>query len=442
MSAAEQIIEADLTYVGDRFMSGVQVIVGGDGCIAEVGVLRRPPTQRLRGRALLPGLVSAHSHAFQRALRGLGETYAAGAGDFWTWRNTLYALVERLTPAELTCVCRQTFDEMLAAGITTVGEFHYLHHADADARDFALDEVVLKAAADAGIRLVLLVAYYRTGGAGPGAAGLSRAQRRFETPSVEEFFAHVDRLTERLDRRTQSLGIAAHSLRAVPPEDVVALYRGAVARGLPFHMHVEEQRREVEEVRAALGVTPLEWVLTNVPLAAEAPFTAVHATHSEPGLVRRLLDAGGQVCVCPSTEANLGDGLPDAAGWQGATGRVCIGTDSNVRIDPLEELRWLEYGQRLRLGRRGVLRDAAGSVARRLLACGTRNGAAALGARGGTIESGRPADMIAIDLDHVSLAGWTPETLPEWLVFSSGAAAVREVCVGGVWLGAQRAATS
>jgi cytosine/adenosine deaminase-related metal-dependent hydrolase len=236
MLEAEQIIEADLTYVGDRFMPGVQVVVGGDGCIAEAGVLRRPPTQRLRGRALLPGFVSAHSHAFQRALRGLGETYGAGAGDFWTWRDTRCALVERLTPAELTRVCRQTFDEMLAAGVTTVGEFHYLHHADADACDFALDEVVLKAAAGAGIRLVLLVAYYRRGGAG--------------------------------------------------------------------------------------------------------------------------------------------------------------------------------------------------------------SGAAALGARGGTIESGRPADMIAIDLDHISLAGWTPETLPECLVFSSGAAAVREVCVGGVWHGPQRAATS
>lgn len=424
-----QTIQADLTLIDGALHGGVQVEIGDDGVIARVErAPRTTPTRRLTRRMLLPGFVNAHSHAFQRALRGLGEAYPAGMGDFWSWREAMYGLVLRLTPETFLAVTRAAFDEMLSAGITTVGEFHYVHHADADALDFALDELVIRAAAESGIRLALLESYYKTGAVGKPLVG---GQRRFGTPDVRVFLDHVDRIAGLLNPRTQTIGLAPHSLRAVPTDDVLALHDAALRRGWVCHMHVEEQRREMEEFRGVHGVDPLDWILRHMPIGSE--FTMIHATHSSAELLDRYFDRGGRVCACPLTEGNLGDGLARIADVA-PTGAVCLGTDSNVRIDLCEEARWLEFVQRLRLERRGAYKDAAGDVAPRLLETATRNGAASLGVRTGAIAVGLAADLIAIDLDSPALRDIALDALPAAFLLGGGTACVREVCVGGRWV--------
>lgn len=449
MNGRAQAIAAGLTWVGGRFVPGVTVEVGDDGRFYRVGTAAGAagaaagaspspttaapppafPAHRLPRRALLPGFVNAHSHAFQRGLRGHGESFPAGAGSFWSWRDAMYDLVAGLDRERFRRLTVQAFREMRAAGVTTVGEFHYLHHEDADDGDYAFDAVVLAAAAEAGVRLVLLNAYYASGGFG---APLAGAQHRFVSLSPAEYWEQMDRLTELLAFETQSLGAVAHSLRAASLADVAALYAEARRRGLRFHMHVEEQRREIEESVAALGRRPL--AALNDALEISPAFTAVHCTHSEPADLDRFVAAGGQVCVCPLTEANLGDGIPPLTATSAPHGRLCLGTDSNARISMLEEMRWLEYGQRLAGERRGVLRDpATGSVAGTLLEAATAGGARALGVEAGEIAPGLWADLVAIDLDHPSLAGAEPETLAAALVFGAADGAVVATCVGGRW---------
>jgi len=427
-----RIVEADWTWTGDGFAAGIQLRVGDDGRIEEVGRLGLAATTRLRRQALLPGMVSAHSHAFQRALRGLGERFPAGAGSFWSWREAMYELAEGLDAAGFERLCLRTFREMRAAGITAVGEFHYFHHERAAAPgtplDYGLDARVLRAAAKAGIRIVLLNTYYRTGGFDQPLAG---AQRRFATPSPAVFWEQMDRLAGCLAGPAQTLGAAVHSLRAAPPEDLAAIYAEARRRGLMLHMHVEEQRREIADCLAYYGRRPMQLALASLP-AADG-LTAVHCTHTAPEDMERFLEAGGTVCVCPLTEANLGDGLPDLAPPHRRGDRLSLGTDSNARISLLEEMRWLEYGQRLRGESRGILRDGGGAVAANLLHAATAGGARALGLPCGELAPGYWADLVAIDLAHPALAGWEPDTLLETLIFGAGDEAIAATAVGGDW---------
>jgi len=423
----EAIIEADLTWLDGRFQAGVQVVVTG-GIIAKVGRLGRAPTQRLSGRALLPGLVNAHSHAFQRGLRGRGETYPQGAGTFWTWREAMYALVRDLTPDEFRRHCRRAFHEMLRAGITTVGEFHYLHHADPVGRDYALDDVLVETAGEVGIRLVLIETAYRTGGFGE---PLLEAQRRFDTHSTDGFLQQLDRLGRRLDDATQSLAIAAHSVRAVPAEEIVELHREAARRDVAFHMHLEEQRREVQAAWDHLGAPPMAWLLDHIRVDARC--VAVHATHAEPDRLERWLRTGGRICLCPLTEANLGDGIADVARIAPRRGAMCVGSDCNTRIDLFEEIRWLEYTQRLHRQRRGVCIDTRSNPAARLLDAATIDGAEALGVAAGRIEPGRVADFCTLDLAHPILEGVSDDSLAAAIVFGATAECVRDVCVAGRW---------
>ncbi len=427
-----QILEADLTWTGGRFESGVQIAVGEDGRIASIektGALGRTPDRRLTGRALLPGMVSAHSHAFQRGLRGHGETFPAGAGNFWTWRKAMYALVGRLDTDELRALSLQTFREMRAAGITTVGEFHYVHHRDPDAHDFAFDEVVLAAAAAAGIRIAFIQSYYRTGAVGQPLAG---AQRRFDTPSPEVYWEQMDRLAARLDPRRETLAASVHSLRAGSVEDLAAIYDEARRRDLPFHIHVEEQEREIEEVIAYYGQRPMALLLATLGTATD--LTAVHCTHTDAEEMDRFLSAGGTVCLCPLTEGNLGDGIATVPRVPPQRRAFCLGSDSNARISHIEEMRWLEYAQRLATENRGILRDGEGNVASVLLEAATAGGAKALGVEAGRIEPGLWADFAAIDLDSPLIAGWTPETLLESVIFGATEEVVAATCVGGEWV--------
>ncbi|MFG0329453.1 MAG: formimidoylglutamate deiminase [Phycisphaerales bacterium] len=430
-TAEREIIEADLTWTGEAFEAGILVELDEDGAIESVGprVEGGPaPTRRLSNRAILPGMVNAHSHAFQRGLRGRGERFPDGAGSFWSWREAMYDLVETMDESLIESLTRHAFREMLGAGITCVGEFHYLHH-DARGRGFPFDEVVLRVASEVGVRLVLLNVYYRTGGIGQPLAG---GQRRFRVDSPDQYWKQAEHLRPFIDPKTQSLGAVVHSIRAAPIGDIVELHREAMRRGLVFHMHLEEQRLEIEQCEEAYRTRPMALLIDKLEINDR--FTAVHCTHTAKEDMERYLDLGGRVCVCPLTEANLGDGVPDLATVQARSGRVCLGTDSNARIDFAEEMRWLEYAQRLTRQRRGALADRRGMLAPRLFRSATTHGANALGLRAGVIEAGAPADFMTLDLASPSLAGWTNETLLESFIFGAGREAVGEVCVGGRWI--------
>jgi formimidoylglutamate deiminase len=421
-----KIIEADLTWTGRRFEPGLQVVTGDDGRIEAV-TSGRTPTDRHPRTALLPGFINTHSHAFQRGLRGQGERFPAGSGDFWSWREAMYALVERLDEPELFRLSVQAFEEMRDAGTTTVGEFHYLHHAGGGT-DYEFDQVVLEAAAAAGIRIVLLQTYYATGGIGQ---PLGPAQRRFRSTDVGAYWKQMDRVESILDRRTQTLGAVAHSIRAATLEDISSLHAEARRRGLPFHMHVEEQRREIEECVAAYGRRPMRVLLDTLDIGGN--LTAVHCTHTTPEDLRQFLEAGGTVCVNPLTEGNLGDGLPVLEPVPDLLERLSLGSDSNARISPIEEMRWLEYGQRLRKERRGLLRNGEGEVASVVIDAATAGGARALGLPAGRIQVGHWADLVVIDLEHASLVGCEAETLAEALVTGADNGVVQGTYVGASW---------
>ncbi len=426
-----QTLEAELTWTGERFEPDIRITVERSGRIADVTKISEadPAATRMAGKALLPGFVNAHSHAFQRGLRGRGESFPAGAGSFWSWREAMYELAGGLDPDRFHRLYVETFREMRRAGITTVGEFHYLHHANAGELDFRFDEAVLAAATEAGIRLVLLEAFYRSGAIGQPLAG---AQRRFSTPDAESYWRQMDRLAPMLNDR-QTLGAVAHSIRAADPGEVAELYAEARRRGLVFHMHIEEQRQEIADCIAEYGATPM--ALLNDRLDQFDGFTAVHCTHTESTEMSRFLAAGGSVCLCPLTEANLGDGIADIAAVHQAGGTLCLGSDSNARISMVEEMRWAEYVQRLAGEQRGVLRDESGSVARPLLAAATVAGAHSLGLDTGRIEPGHWADFIAIDLTCPTLAGWQPETLLTTLLLGTAEETIAATCVAGEWAG-------
>ncbi|MBX3372310.1 MAG: formimidoylglutamate deiminase [Phycisphaeraceae bacterium] len=434
--AAAMTLEADLTWFDGAMRPGVRVSVSADGTITGVATGGNAPVdRRLHRAALLPGFINAHSHAFQRALRGRGET-AGQQGSFWAWRDAMYGLVETLDAATLERWTRSAFREMLASGITTVGEFHYLRHAGPDT-DFSLDDGVLRAAAAEGIRIVLIAVCYMTGGIG---APLGGAQRRFRSESIAQFLDQQDRLAARLDPRTQHPAMAAHSIRAVGISDIVRLGQEATARRQPFHMHVEEQRQEIEASLAHYGRRPMQIIIEQ--MQGGKGMTAVHCTHTDAADLATFVQSGGIVCLCPLTEANLADGVADVprmlehapAGAAGG-GSIAIGTDSNARLSMLEEMRWLELAQRLRLERRAIVTDSSGRVGARLLRCATEGGAASLGLDAGAIRAGARADFAIIDLDHPMLEGSTALTLPDALVLGGGDGVVRETWVAGtpVW---------
>jgi formimidoylglutamate deiminase len=420
-------VEADLTWTGESFQRNIQIEIGADGRISEVGALGRIPTTHLGETALLPGMVNAHSHAFQRGLRGRGERFPAGAGSFWTWREAMYDLVETLDDNDYYIVCVEAFREMRDAGMTTVGEFHYFHHNSND-RNYARDEITLLAAKDADIRIALLNAYYATGGIGQ---PLGRAQRRFDGESVDAYWHQIDALADTLDPPTQQLGAVVHSIRAASLDDIAALYTEAARRDMVFHMHVEEQRREIEECVVAYGKPPMAVLADTIALTSR--FTAVHCTHTTPDDMAQFLEAGGRVCVCPLTEANLGDGVPDLTTLLGRHPQLCLGSDSNARICMTEEMRLLEYAQRLTRETRGVVVSEDGNAARRLFTAATTAGAESLGVEAGRIAAGAWADFFTVDLTSPALDGADEETLLDALIFGTGNEAIGSTCVGGRW---------
>ena len=425
----------DLIYADGRFRSNVALVCDGTvKRVCEADEVEDPI--RLKNRALLPGLVNAHSHAFQRVIRGRTERRSEHSSDsFWTWREQMYAAANRLTPEDIYAAARMAFLEMALGGITAVGEFHYIHHAPDGSRyedRNLIEREVLHAARDVGVRIALLrVAYARDGYQKPP----NPQQIRFLEDSAEEYLTSLEELlaTPELNDGYAWVGVAPHSVRAVPLDYLKTIVEFANQRGLVVHMHVAEQTAEVEACIAEYGRSPVALLETEGLLSER--FTAVHAIHVTPKAVNALARGRASVCACPTTERNLGDGVVPVDAYFNAGVAVSLGSDSQIQIDLLEDARELEYHLRLQQTARNVLAPAHESdesaLARPLFDCATVSGAKSIGCKGGTLEPGAAADFFTVDLDDPSIAGSSPDNLLANIVFSLSRAAIKDVVVGG-----------
>ena len=469
----------DLLYVAGRFESDLALVCDVSGRIVrlarndELTDEKRIPLPR---RAILPGMVNAHSHAFHRVLRGRTEYRTSNRADsFWTWRETMYSAATRLTPEDIYDASRMAFLEMALGGITAVGEFHYLHNAPAG-RSYddpnLLAKEVMRAAGEVGLRIALLrVAYARSGfqtETNPKQARFIESDSEVylknveslvsvRSPTVREGQLANDALPNGRASDTAWIGLAPHSVRAVPLDYLRRVIDYANLHNLKVHMHVAEQPAEVSACVEEYGRTPIA-LLESEALLSER-FTAVHAIHVTPKAIPSFAKSGAIVCACPTTERNLGDGVVPADEYFKHGVPMCLGTDSHAQIDLLEDARELEYHLRLQKLERAVLdggnptvREGAASfvhdpdasqrnstlpdgrvsaIARRLFDCATINGARSIGAPGGALERGMPADFFTVDLDDPSIAGASQDDLLASTVFTLSRAAVREVVVGG-----------
>ena len=443
--ARVRILRFEHLHRPDGWLSPGYVAVDADGFIQSVGPDapgEDVPHESFAGFAI-PGVPNVHGHAFQRVFAGHTErtqlTHGEGDGDsFWTWRAAMYRVASALDPDDIEAIAALVQMEMLEAGFTTLGEFHYLHHApDGTPYDDRAETSrrILAAAATTGMAVTLLpVAYLHAGFGRP----LSAAQRRFGSRDVDAFLdlwgAARDVVAGAGSRHR--IGVAPHSLRAVAPNELAEIVAAvhATQAAATVHIHVAEQRGEVEQCVEALGATPVAWLCEN--LSVDRRWCLVHATHADEGEIKAMARSGAVVGLCPTTEANLGDGVFPLTALLAAGGRIAIGTDSHASVDVAEELRWLEYGQRLRDQRRNCSGEAGHAVrrhvGRRLLDAVLAGGARALDQPVGAIEVGRRCDVVVLDPDHARLTGHGPATAIDAFVFSnSGRSPVRYVLVGG-----------
>ena len=422
------MIFAERALLPDGWAEQVRITVAY-GHITKVAKAAAPQPGDSRVSALLPALSILHSHAFQRAMAGMTEHRIAGRDSFWTWRDLMYRFLDRLTPEQMEAIAALVFMEMQEAGYAAVGEFHYVHHqpgggAYADIAE--LSNRIFAAAHLTGIGLTHLPVLYTHGGAGeqPLAAG----QLRFGN-TVDRFAALLEatRASARTLPADTRVGIAPHSLRATNPEGLARAL--PLAAGNPIHIHVAEQPKEVADITAWLGARPVEWLLGNTPIGAD--WCAIHATHMTPQETAALAKSGAVAGLCSITEANLGDGPFNGPGWLAAGGAFGIGSDSNVRISLTEELRTLEYSQRLRDIARNVMVAKEGSVGQCLYVGAALGGAQALGRKSGQIAGGNLADLTAIDLSHPTLCALAPDQVLDGLAFAAPDAVVTDLWSAG-----------
>lgn len=422
----------DYVYISQGLQSNKVISISDDGIIT--AITDRSPgtdiTDLLPGIALLPGFVNTHSHVFQRALRGHTHRALSRQDTFWTWRRAMYAEAQRLNPDSLYEGALQTYREMLAAGYTSVGEFHYVHHQPGGQpyeNANAMSEAVLQAGRDAGIRVVLLMTAYAQASFN---LPLEEGQRRFCDASIEAFLDRVDALRIKNVR----VGVAPHSVRAVPEQWFRAIADYSRTHHLPLHVHADEQIAEIEQCQAAYDCTPIELLERFGALGSLT--TIVHATHANEQEIALLGQCGCIVCVCPTTEGDLGDGIASYAALRAGSIPLAIGSDSNTRLDPIEELRWAEYTARMRYQRRRILvANELASPGPLLLSYGTVFGAVALGLQTGSIAPGRSADFVAVNMKSPSLAGWTADDFLDVLFFGASSEVITQTWVQGkkVW---------
>jgi formimidoylglutamate deiminase len=450
-------------YLPQGWLRDVRVTVSSEGIITAIDAsaaaqphsMPEEPIERVDG-IVIPGMPNAHSHAFQRAMAGNAEYRSSARDSFWTWRQAMYALANRIGPEELRIVATQLFVEMLKAGYTSVAEFHYLHRPSGSVPYTGANllwEAIGDAAALAGIGLTFLPTLYQSSDFG--GAPLRAEQARFALETDAFLRAIENRIgAERRDGGGGNrgsgggsgggsgsggggvrTGAAFHSLRAVPLDHLreAALALRAIDSSMPVHIHVAEQSLEVRACERATGRRPIELLLDHALLTQH--WCVVHATHATAEELRGIAAADATVCVSISTEANLGDGLFDSTRFLESNGRLCIGSDSQSTVNPAEELRWLEYQQRLRKKRRVVLATKGEShVGTRLWRDAALHGAQAIGQPVGTIAVGRRADWLVLESTHPAMAGAKPDTALDRLLFAGADKSIRDVMVGGRWV--------
>jgi len=428
------LYKPELLYSNGRFIANGEVLVSENGQLLETPEKASTSSTRvvdLPGKALLPGFVNVHSHSFQRLIRGKSESRIVSGKDFWSWRGTMYHAASQLEPQDVYDVARMAFLEMVLAGTTTVGEFHYLHNAP-NGQPYddpnLLSKQVIAAAQSVGLRIVLLrTAYLRSGYELPSDPGQIRF---FE--STNAFLENMSALIHNCSAPPSDVrfGVAPHSIRAVPLADLKKIAAWSREHKLPVHMHVAEQVAENTACLREYGATPVQLLSRERLLGPD--FTAVHAIHISTDEIAMLAEANATICSCPTTERNLGDGIMAADHVMAAGISVAFGSDSQVQIDPLEDARELDYHLRLRQQERAILDQiAAQTLASRLFDCATVHGARALDLPSGGLTPGSFADFFTVDLNDVSIAGHSAEDLLPIIVFGLNRSAIRDVVVNG-----------
>ena len=433
MVEAQRLLWTERAWIAGRWHESVVLELDHQGRWSAItpGIPVAPADARRLPGPVLPGLVNAHSHAFQRAFAGLSERRETDADDFWSWRDRMYRVALRITPEQMRAVAAQLYVELLRGGYTQVCDFHYLHH-DPQGQSYADPATMCwglaDAAADAGLGLTILpVLYERAGFAQP---TLRDDQRRFAgTPAAMHALV---RDLQASGRACLNAGVAIHSLRAASTQSIQALLRLVGDEALPIHIHVAEQMQEVTDCLQATGARPIAWLCET--FAPDARWQLVHATHANAAEIEAVARNGAGIVICPSTEGNLGDGLTDLQGWLGAGVPLAIGSDSHVTRNWPEELRWLEYGQRLLRRQRNVAASPAlgqSATAARLFDAALGAGAQAAGQAAWGLVPGARADALVLDTGSPALLGIPPSHTLDTVVFSGSEPAFHEVLVAG-----------
>lgn len=421
-------------WLADAWHRNVVISVDPDGDIVDISADDTVTTARLINGAAIPGMPNVHSHAFQRAMAGLVEQRSGNDDSFWTWRETMYEHASLMMPECLNAIAAQLYADMLKAGYTAVCEFQYLHshgtggeHRSHDDR-LAMCQALIDAATTSGIGLTLLPTLYQTSDFG--AAPPNARQRQF-TMETEEYLRLLDSLRERERSAQFEIGIALHSLRAVPPEALQAVLAARRDSDV-VHIHIAEQEREVAACQQHFGRRPLEWLAENVSL--DERWCLVHATHATAEELQVVASSGAVIGLCPTTEANLGDGVFPLESLLAAGGAFAIGSDSHVSLSPIEELRWLEYQARLSRRQRNVLSAEGVSGGAMLWRKACEAGARVTGRNVGALAVGKRADIVVLDGTSPLFAARSDNAIIDTFVFAGTSESVRDVMVGGRWL--------
>jgi formimidoylglutamate deiminase len=423
---------AEHAMLPDGWARNVRIEVAPDGTIAKVTPSgSSDDAQRVNG-PLLPGMVNLHSHAFQRAMAGLAEVALNPEDSFWSWRELMYRLVGKLQPDQVGAIAAFLYIELLKGGYTSVAEFHYLHH-DLDGRPYAdpaeMSRCLLNAAEATGMRITLLPVMYAHGGFGGKAP--NAAQGRF-IHDPEAYLGLLESLESDCTSGRAALGASFHSLRAVTPDEMTAVLQG-MRPGLPIHIHIAEQQKEVDDCLAWSGKRPIQYLYDGWNI--DQRWCLVHATHADDAEITRMAKSGAVVGLCPTTEANLGDGIFPAASYLEQGGRFGVGSDSHVSATVFEELRWLEYGQRLKHERRNILHGGGqNNVGAYLYGAALEGGALALGQKVGRVEAGCKADFMVLDGRHPLLASVKADDILGRWTFAGAVRMIRDVMVAGDWV--------
>lgn len=438
-------IHAPLAYIDNQWQENVVIGVDDSGVITDIGVdgnlgsnAAVSSVEHCQG-ALIPGIPNSHSHAFQRIFAGLTERQTTNDGgntdNFWSWREQMYRYAHQITPEQQRIIAQALYIDMLKAGYTSVGEFHYLHHQkDGKPYDNIAETSlsIIEAAQSTGIRLVHLPVYY--GRAGFSGEKIESLQRPFYN-TLERYLLILDALQKQTRENAQvSIGLAIHSLRAANEEDIRNLL-SETNKSMPnavVHLHIAEQEKEVQDCLKVYRKRPVQWLLDNFKVNNN--WSLVHATHINGQERSSIIKSGASVGLCPTTEANLGDGIFPISDYLKEGGSFSVGTDSQITIDPFEEMKWLEYPQRLLQKKRVILTDGNESVGETLYKQCTQGGAQALGVDCGVIAVGKKADFIVLDTELGSSFAREARDLLDIAIFVEGKNMVKDVMVGGTWV--------